>query len=200
MAFKNEERRSHIISTNDIFRKICDDKFENLINEIKDATIEDRINIGRNTFVQLIMKFQFIWDETESEWVHPLVLFLNVATQIGCYGRDNVTSACKNEILSYFQDVEPIQKLVEQRDDFFDYNELRDEDYQKMVTVFLAASLEPLTSDYPNILFTYMICVACADMYNKQGIALIEKMRNEYFEYAPLRKEGKVEDFIGTIK
>ena len=28
---------------------------------------------------------------------------------------------------------------------------------------------------YPNILFTYMICVACADTYNEKGISLIKK-------------------------
>lgn len=53
---------------------------------------------------------------------------------------------------------------------------------------------------YPNILFTYMICVACADTYNEKGISLIKKLRNEYFDFAPLRKEGKVETFAETIK
>ena len=33
MAFKNEERKSNIISGSDIFRKVVDERFENLINE-----------------------------------------------------------------------------------------------------------------------------------------------------------------------
>ena len=33
-AFKNDDRKSHIINTNDIFRKASDENFEKLINEI----------------------------------------------------------------------------------------------------------------------------------------------------------------------
>lgn len=54
MAFKNEERKSNIISGSDIFRKVVDERFENLINEIKTAGIEGRTNAGRNSFAQLI--------------------------------------------------------------------------------------------------------------------------------------------------
>ena len=54
MAFKNEERKSNIISGSDIFRKVVDERFENLINEIKTAGIEGRSNAGRNSFAQLI--------------------------------------------------------------------------------------------------------------------------------------------------
>ena len=40
MAFKNEDRKSHIISTNDILRKASDEKFEKLITEIREANLE----------------------------------------------------------------------------------------------------------------------------------------------------------------
>ena len=200
MAFKNEDRSKHIINTDDIFRKVVDERFDNLINEIKGADLEGRTNAGRNSFVQLIQQFQYLWDDNESAFVQPLVWFVNIATQIGCYGRENVTQSCKDEVANYFQDIEAFKNLVQQREDFFDYKELTDENYQMMINVFLTASLEPLTSGYPDILFTYMICVACADTYNEKGIALIKKVRNEYFEFAPLRKAGKQETFNGTIK
>ena len=64
----------------------------------------------------------------------------------------------------------------------------------------LTRSVKILRIRYPNILYTYMICVACADTYNEKGISLIKKLRNEYFDFAPLRKEGKVETFAETIK
>ena len=200
MAFKNEERKSNIISGSDIFRKVVDERFENLINEIKTAGIEGRTNAGRNSFAQLIQQFQYIWDDNESAFIQPLVAFVNIATQIGCYGCDNVTPARKEEVANYFQDLEAFKNLVIQREDFFDYKDLTDENYQLMINVFLSASLEPLTSGYPDILFAYMICVACADAYNEKGIALIKKLRDEYFEFAPLRKAGKQETFNGTIK
>lgn len=200
MAFKNEDRNSHIINTNDIFRKASDENFEKLITEIREANLEGRTNAGRNSFAQLIQQFRYLWDENDSAWVQPLVYFVNIATQIGCYGCETVTQTRKDEIANYFQDLEAFKNLVKQREDFFDYKELTDEEYQVMINVFLTASLEPLTSGYPNILFTYMICVACADTYNEKGISLIKKLRNEYFDFAPLRKEGKVETFAGTIK
>ena len=200
MAFKNEERKSGIINTNDIFRKVADERFENLISEIKNADIEGRTNAGRNSFAQLVQQFQYLWDDNQTAFIQPLVMFVNIATQIGCYGCDNVTKARKDEVANYFQDLEAFKNLVLQRDDFFDYKDLDDDGYQLMVNVFLSASLEPLTSGYPDILFTYMICVACADTYNEKGIALIKKLRNEYFEFAPLRKDGKIEEFTGTIK
>lgn len=200
MAFKNEERKSNIISGSDIFRKVVDERFENLINEIKTAGIEGRTNAGKNSFAQLIQQFQYIWDDNESAFIQPLVAFVNIATQIGCYGCDNVTPARKEEVANYFQDLEAFKNLVIQREDFFDYKDLTDENYQLMINVFLSASLEPLTSGYPDILFAYMICVACADTYNEKGIALIKKLRDEYFEFAPLRKDGKIEEFTGTIK
>ena len=200
MAFKNEERKSGIINTNDIFRKVADERFENLISEIKNADIEGRTNAGRNSFAQLVQQFQYLWDDNQTAFIQPLVMFVNIATQIGCYGCDNVTKARKDEVANYFQDLEAFKNLVLQRDDFFDYKDLDDDGYQLMVNVFLSASLEPLTSGYPDILFTYMICVACADTYNEKGIALIKKLRNEYFEFAPLRKDGKIEEFTGPIK
>ena len=52
MAFKNEERRSHIISTNDIFRKICDMIMEKGgIKEVLWYILIDQRN-GFDTFVQ----------------------------------------------------------------------------------------------------------------------------------------------------
>lgn len=200
MAFKNEDRKSHIINGAEIFRKVCDENFEKLINEIREANLEGRTTVGRSSFLQLIQSFQYIWDENKSAWVKPLIYFVNIATQIGCYGCETVTQARKDEVANYFQDSEVFKNLVKQREEFFDYKKLTDEEYQVMVNVFLAASLEPLTSNYPNILFTYMICVACADTYNEKGISLIKKLRNEYFDFAPLRQEGKVETFTGTIK
>lgn len=101
MAFKNEERKSNIISGSDIFRKVVDERFENLINEIKTAGIEGRTNAGRNSFAQLIQQFQYIWDDNESAFIQPLVAFVNIATQIGCYGCDNVTPARKEEVANY---------------------------------------------------------------------------------------------------
>ena len=111
MAFKNEERKSNIISGSDIFRKVVDERFENLINEIKTAGIEGRTNAGRNSFAQLIQQFQYIWDDNESAFIQPLVAFVNIATQIGCYGCDNVTPARKEEVANYFQDLEAFKTL-----------------------------------------------------------------------------------------
>lgn len=197
MAFKNEERKSNIFS----LRKVRDEEFEKLIDEIRTANVEGRTNIGRKTLVQLIEYFRLIWDENDTAWMAAWIDFINIATQIGCYGCENVTQARKDEVANYFQDSKDLKAGVKKRKDFFDFKELTDEAYQIMINVFLMASLEPLVSSYPNILFTYMICVACADTYNEKGIALIKKLRNEYFYHAPLvKKEGEAGLFQGTIK
>ena len=134
MAFKNEDRKSHIINTNDIFRKASDENFEKLINEIREANLEGRTNAGRNSFAQLIQQFRYLWDENESAWVQPLVYFVNIATQIGCYGCETVTQTRKDEVANYFQDLEAFKNLVKQREDFFDYKELcRDENAENLI-------------------------------------------------------------------
>lgn len=201
MAFKNEERRDGVIRVNDIWRKSSDEKFEDLIQEIKNSDTEIKTGIARNSFVQVIQNFQYLWDENQSAFIQPLIMFSKIALKIACYGCENISDARIEETINYHEDFAAFKNLlVENKEVVFRGEPLTDDEYQLMINLFLCASLEPLTSSYPNTLFTYMICIACADSYNESGIALIRKLRDDYFEFAPLRKDGKIETFTGRIK
>jgi hypothetical protein len=199
MAFKNEERSSGVSSDIAALRKVADEQFDNLIQQVRDFSAEQRINAGRNTFAEIVKNFQFLWDDTQTAFFQSLIAFINFATQIGCVGLKEVSSAKKEEVANYFQDVEPIKNFVEQRPDFFDYTQLDDENYQLLVEVFLCASLQPLISDYPNTLFTYMLLAACAGETNENGIKVIKRLREDYFDYAPKKKDGILDAFKGTL-
>ena len=79
MASRNEDRNSTFINANDIFRKLSDENFENLIEGIKDANYDGRMNIGKNALAQLLQQFQLIWDNNVEEYVRALVLFVSIA-------------------------------------------------------------------------------------------------------------------------
>lgn len=202
MAFKDEQRSSGIIDASAIMRKASDKNFDEYIEQVKKWTPEERSNAGRNTFAQLVKQFQFLWDENPSAFVQPLIAFVNFATQLGCAGLESVSENKKNEVANYFQDLEVMKNVVLQREDFFDYKELADDGYRTLVEGFLCASLEPLApsgASYTNILFTYMLLVACADKVNENGIRAVKKLRDDYFDYAPKKKSGKAKEFKGTF-
>ncbi len=201
MAFKNEERDSGIIDVNAIWRKAADENFDAYIEEIKGWTPEERENAGRNTFALLIQNFRSLWDDDPGAFVVPLIAFVNFATQLACSGLEEASDGRKNEVANYFRDMEAFKNLVTQRTDFFDYKELNDDGYRTLVEIFLCATLEPLQpagAKYLNVLFSYMLLVACADTVNENGVKAIKKLRSDYFDYVSEKKEGRVEDFQGT--
>ena len=202
MAFKDEERSSGIISVPDIMRKASDENFNSLAEQIKKFTPEERVNAGRNIVAQLLLHFMKIWDDDMSALATAIAAFTNYATQIGCAGLDSVSDKRKAEVASYFQDMESLSDTILQRDDFFDYSKLSDIGYRALVEIFLCASLEPLApagAEYTTTLFNYMLLVACADSVNEQGIKAIRKLRSDYFDYAPRKKNGEVEKFLGSF-
>lgn len=199
MAFKDEERKSSVISVSKIMREVSDEKFENLIEKIKSLSVEERIQAARNNINAINEQFVFIWDENPMAWLKPFMLFVNFATQIACGGLESITEERKRQVSSYFQDVSSLQKIFAGDDRPYDINNLGDAQYQMLVEPFLTASLEPFTSDYPNLLFTYMLLVACADSVNEKGIIAIRKLREDYIDYADLKKNGKAEEFTGSL-
>ena len=86
MAFKNEDRSSGIISGPAIFRKISDENFEKLIDQVKGLTVEERTNAARNNIATIANKFQFIWDDDPKAWIQPFFLFLFASTRLSCAG------------------------------------------------------------------------------------------------------------------
>ena len=199
MAFKNEDRSSGIISGPAIFRKVSDENFEKLIDQVKGLTVEERTNAARNNIATIVSKFHFIWDDDPQAWIQPFMLFLIASTRLACAGLTSVSAEKKRQIANYFQDIQAIKDIIEKEDKHYDFNEFNDDQYRMLVEPFLTASLEPLTSDYPVILFTYMLLAACADTVNENGLKAIRKLREDYIDYALLKKEGRVEEFTGTL-
>ena len=72
MAFRDEERRSSIISGAAIFRQVVDQRFEDRIKEVKSLSANERVNAGRNLFAQMIEKFRFLWDREETDYITAL--------------------------------------------------------------------------------------------------------------------------------
>ena len=202
MSFKDEERSNGIIDVNKIFRKASDTDFNEHIEQIKQWTLEERVNAGRNTFVEIIKQFQFLWDDEPTAFVRPLINFIGLATELGCAGLENVSESKKNEIVNYFQDWGAIKNAVLKQDAYFNYKALDDDGYQTLVEIYLCASLQPFApsgAHYTNLLFTYMLLVACADQVNENGIKAVRKLREDYFDFALKKKNGLVDRFTGTL-
>lgn len=198
MAFKNEERTSGIISGAAIMRKVCDEKFENLVKEIKALNAEQRKDIVLKNLMKVIENFKIIWDAEPDAWVDPFVFFVLRATQLACAGLSEVTKERKEEIINYFSNFEAIQKIFKTDDEYFDAKKMPDESYQSLVEPMLTGSMQPFTSSYPNTLFTYMILVACADQVNEGGIDAIRMLRNDYINYVERNENGIEKEFKGV--
>ncbi len=199
MAFKDEKRSSGIINMADIMRKISDEQFVEFVKVVKGWTLDERVIAGRNTFALLLQHFGELKDETS---IRTMLLFLHISTKLGCMGLDAVSDKKKKEVLDYFQDLTPFQNAVRKEESFFDYKLINDSLYCQLVDNYFCATLEPLIppgSDYILHLFTYMLLVACADTVNDKGIKTIQKLREDYLDYAPLKRDGKVSEFKGTL-
>lgn len=190
----------HIISGPVIAKKVCDKKFEELVTEIRNANRAERIQIARSQIADITNYFQTIWDESPQDFVKALLQFLYQAVLIGCTGIQGVSEDKRAEILEFMQDIPQFQGQFIKRKEFFDYTRMSDEDYQVMVSVFLCASLEPLTSPYPVTLFAFMLCVACANQVNESGIQTIRKLRDDYIAFALRKQQGSDEEFTGRFQ
>lgn len=190
MAFKNEERGSGFISGPAIMKKACDERFENLINEVRGLSAQERDNAGHNTFVQLLENFHKIWDESPQAWIEPTIMFLRIATWIGMAGMPEGSAAKRKEVIGYVSAMKELGDAMSMDPQLFDCTCFGDDEYEMMITVFLSASLQPLTSPYPNILFTYMLLVAFADKENTKAVEFIRHLREEYIAYALIRSEN----------
>ena len=201
--FKNEERGSNVIRFEDHLRKAIDDEFDALVETVKGLTKEARETAGNNTFVEIIEKFRFIWDEAPTAFLEPLMKFIIFATPLSCRGLNKVSERRKKEVAGYFHQLEAIENFVLQTEKIFNYKEVTDETYTFIMEAYLCASLDPFNPsgrEYTNTLFTYMLLVACADGINEEGIKAVRKLREDYLDYAPKRKAGEVEEFKGSFK
>ncbi len=172
-----------------------------MVEAIKTCTKEERYNAGNNTLEQLIGKFQLIWDDSQTAFFQPLMIFLIHATKIACFGLETITKERRDAVIGFLDAFPVLKRAAEngQLDLMFDTNGVDDDTYDTMVTGFLSSSLEPLTSDYPNILFTWMICVACADQINEKGLEAIAQLREDYIEYALRRHDDENATFTAKF-
>ncbi len=195
MAFKNEERENGFISVNDILRKEKDEDFENLVGKIKSMSEEERTKLWNDNASKLVSVFSQVFEEQDI-FITSLMRFIIESVALSCTGfkSSDVTAQRRKKVGGLF-DFLGLAERIESDIEVFDTTFLEKRGLYCDLMQFLTISLQPLTSPYPDLVFTFWLVLSCTDEINEKAINSIRKIRDDYFLFAEAKNDGYTGDF-----
>lgn len=175
---------SRIIDANKIMRETNDEEFEKLIKKFKNFDDEELIREGATAFAEIFQTFPKLWNENDMQFVQVFMIFIVHSTSIACTDMKSVPERKKDLIGKFFLPLgEEMADRMRNDTLYFQPDAFKDNGYNEIMNI-LKASMQPLASPYPFLIYRFIIACIVADGANEAGLNLLRQIRNDYMDSA----------------